>query len=124
MTFAAHIRASDKAVQTVGEHCKYTASLAASYLVDLDLANAGKIIGLLHDAGKLTKEFDDYINGASKAARGSIDHSYAGAKYLADMSDDERKAIAGIGLAHTIISHHGLHDWVDDDCRDYYKIKT
>ena len=124
MTFAAHIRASDKAVQTVGEHCKNTASLAESYLVDLDLANAGKIIGLLHDAGKLTKEFDDYINGASKAARGSIDHSYAGAKYLADMSDDERKAIAGIGLAHTIISHHGLHDWVDDDCRDYYKIRT
>ena len=124
MTIAAHIRASDKAVQTVGEHCKNTASLAESYLVDLDLANAGKIIGLLHDAGKLTKEFDDYINGASKAARGSIDHSYAGAKYLADMSDDERKAIAGIGLAHTIISHHGLHDWVDDDCRDYYKIRT
>ena len=124
MTFAAHIRASDKAVQTVGEHCKNTASLAESYLVNLDLANAGKIIGLLHDAGKLTKEFDDYINGASKAARGSIDHSYAGAKYLADMSDDERKAIAGIGLAHTIISHHGLHDWVDDDCRDYYKIRT
>lgn len=124
MTYAAHIRASDKAVQTVGEHCKNTASLAESYLVDFDLANAGKIIGLLHDAGKLTKEFDDYINGASKAARGSIDHSYAGAKYLADMSDDERKAIAGIGLAHTIISHHGLHDWVDDDCRDYYKIRT
>ena len=124
MTYAAHIRASDKAVQTVGEHCKNTASLAESYLVDLDLANAGKIIGLLHDAGKLTKEFDDYINGASKAARGSIDHSYAGAKYLADMSDDERKAIAGIGLAHTIISHHGLHDWVNDDCRDYYKIRT
>ena len=124
MTYAAHIRASDKAVQTVGEHCKNTASLAESYLVDLDLANAGKIIGLLHDAGKLTKEFDDYINGASKAARGSIDHSCAGAKYLADMSDDERKAIAGIGLAHTIISHHGLHDWVDDDCRDYYKIRT
>lgn len=124
MAYAAHIRASDKAVQTVGEHCKNTASLAESYLVDLDLANVGKIIGLLHDAGKLTKEFDDYINGVSKAARGSIDHSYAGAKYLADMSDDERKAIAGIGLAHTIISHHGLHDWVDDDCRDYYKIRT
>ncbi len=124
MAYAAHIRASDKAVQTVGEHCKNTASLAESYLVDLDLANVGKIIGLLHDAGKLTKEFDDYINGVSKAARGSIDHSYAGAKYLADMSDDERKEIAGIGLAHTIISHHGLHDWVDDDCRDYYKIRT
>ncbi len=124
MSFTAHKRESDGVVQTVSEHCNNTALLAESYLVDLDLGNAGKIIGLLHDAGKLTSEFDDYINGISNAARGSIDHSYAGAKYLYDMAEDDRTEIAGIGLAHTIISHHGLHDWVDNDCRDYFKIRT
>lgn len=124
MSFTAHKRESDGVVQTVSEHCNNTAILAESYLVDLDLGKAGRIIGLLHDAGKLTSEFDDYINGISNAARGSIDHSYAGAKYLYDMAEDDRTEIAGIGLAHTIISHHGLHDWVDNDCRDYFKIRT
>lgn len=123
-SFTAHKRESDGVVQTVSEHCNNTAILAESYLVDLDLGKAGRIIGLLHDAGKLTSEFDDYINGISNAARGSIDHSYAGAKYLYDMAEDDRTEIAGIGLAHTIISHHGLHDWVDNDCRDYFKIRT
>lgn len=124
MPFTAHIRESDKAVQTVGEHCSVVAELAEKYLEKNDLGAVGRLTGLLHDAGKLNQEFDDYINGRSGASRGSIDHSFAGAKYLASLGGgDNRKRIAAVSMAHTIVSHHGLHDWLDGDCNDYFKAR-
>lgn len=124
MPFTAHIRESDKAVQTVGEHCSAVAELAEKYLDKNDLGAVGRLTGLLHDAGKLNKEFDDYINGRSGASRGSIDHSFAGAKYLASLGGgDNRKRVAAVSMAHTIVSHHGLHDWLDGDCNDYFKAR-
>ena len=33
---------------------------------------------------------------------------------------DHTKKMAAIGMAHTIISHHGIHDWLDDNCDDYF----
>ena len=62
MQFTAHIRDTDKTIQTVNEHCRNTAVLAERYLEDIGLGNVGRLVGMLHDAGKLTREFDDYIN--------------------------------------------------------------
>lgn len=121
MSYAAHIRESDGTEQSVSSHCRNTASLAEKYLHSVGLGSVGKLVGLLHDAGKLTKEFDDYINHRSNASKGSIDHSYAGAKYLASFGVGDRiKETAAIGMAHTILSHHGLHDWVDKNYNDYF----
>lgn len=122
MSFTAHIRDKDKAVQSVREHSRNTSVLTEKFLKDLGLGHIGKLVGLLHDAGKLTSAFDDYINGKSNAVRGSIDHSYAGAKYIMGLCDDTdiRQKNASIAMAHTIISHHGLHDWVDENCNDYF----
>lgn len=122
MEFSAHIREQDRENQSVGEHCKNTADLSGQYLADISLGTVGKLCGLLHDAGKLTKEFNDYINGRSNLARGSIDHSYAGAKYLVSLAADARdkKEAAAIGMAHTIISHHAVHDWIDTDKNNYF----
>lgn len=122
MSFTAHIRDADKALQSVREHCRNTSILTENFLKDIGLGHIGKLVGLLHDAGKLTNSFDDYINGKSGAARGSIDHSYAGAKYLTELCDDNdiKQKTALISMAHTIVSHHGLHDWVDENCNDYF----
>lgn len=122
MSFTAHIRDTDKALQSVHEHCRNTSILTENFLKDIGLGHIGKLVGLLHDAGKLTNAFDDYINGKSGAARGSIDHSYAGAKYLTELCDDNdiKQKTASISMAHTIMSHHGLHDWVDENCNDYF----
>ena len=119
--FFAHIRESDNAGQTVYEHSKNTALLTECFLEPVGLCSVGKLVGLLHDAGKLRKKFDDYINGRNNLTRGSIDHSYAGAKYLESLSkDDKITKTAAIGMAHTIVSHHGLHDWIDDNYDDYF----
>ena len=121
MEFSAHIREQDKEKQSVREHCKNTADLSGQYLANISLGTVGELCGLLHDAGKLTKEFDDYINGRNNLARGSIDHSYAGAKYLVSLAaDDNKKEAAAIGMAHTIISHHAIHDWIDTDKNNYF----
>lgn len=123
MEFAAHIRETDNAIQTVSEHCKNTAVLMQSFLERLNMKSVGRLVGMLHDAGKLTKEFNDYINGMSNAPRGSIDHSYAGARYLAELCHKENliHKTASISMAHTVVSHHGLHDWVDENCEDYFE---
>ena len=120
MGSTAHIR-DDGETQSVKEHSLNTAILTKKYLEFVNLALVGYICGLLHDIGKLQKLFDDYINKLTVLSRGSIDHSYAGAKYLISLAANDKKAeIAAISMAHTIVSHHGIHDWIDDDNNDYF----
>lgn len=120
MGFTAHIRDDDGETQSVKEHSLNTAILTKKYLEFEDLASVGYLCGLLHDAGKLLKDFDDYINKRNKMTRGSIDHAYAGAKYLISIASKDKANIAAISMAHTIISHHGIHDWIDNDNYDYF----
>lgn len=117
MKFTAHV--SGERVQSVQEHCKNTAKLCAEYCAVFNAQNIGRLAGLLHDAGKMCFDFDDYINGMNGFRRGEIDHSYAGAKYITEIADKDCSGAARL-VARIIISHHGLHDWVDDNCRDYY----
>lgn len=122
MVFAAHISNDKEREQSVQEHCLATAGLCAEYCALFGAKNIGRLCGLLHDAGKLCADFDDYIRGNNSMSRGSIDHSYAGAKYIAEIADREHSAAARL-IARVIISHHGIHDWVDEDCRDYYNMR-
>ena len=120
--YTAHISKDRKRKQSVYEHSKNTARLAAKSLDSVGLSSSGMLAGLLHDGGKLTKRFDDYINGISDTRRGEIDHSYAGAKYLFDeilKEKDGNYTAAATLIAHTIISHHAIHDWIDDHDDDY-----
>lgn len=117
MEFAAHIR--NDLVQTVQEHCNNTAKLCAEYCSLFGAENIGRLQGIIHDAGKLTPEFNDYIRSNSNAKRGDIDHSYAGAKYITEAFGEDYRDISHL-IARTIISHHGLHDWVDSNCKDYF----
>ena len=65
MFFPAHIN-KDGTVQTVGQHCKNTAELAKMDLCKLGLADTAYLAGLLHDAGKCTDKFRNYIEKASR----------------------------------------------------------
>lgn len=118
--FTAHIIRESGTVQTVSQHSRNVSALAQEFLRSCSLAEAGKLTGLLHDAGKLRKVFDDYINKRNNMKRGSIDHSYAGAKYLRELAEDKDKTIqlAAEALSHTILSHHGISDWLSEDGDD------
>ena len=120
--YTAHIRKTDKKEQSVYEHGKNTAQLCGGYLDTVGLGAVGRLGGLLHDGGKFTARFDDYIHERSNEKRGDIDHSYAGAKYLLDelSSGAEGVTIAAARIiAHTIISHHAIHDWIDANDDNY-----
>ena len=113
-SFVAHIGSEE---QTVREHCLKTALLSSKYAATIKAEKIGMLQGILHDAGKLTAKFQEYIRGESKKRRGEIDHSYAGAKYVCELAGKNQDV--ALLIAHTILSHHGLHDWLDRDDEDY-----
>ena len=79
--YPAHIRETGER-QTVREHCRNTAALAAAALRPLGLEKSAYLAGLLHDAGKNKKEYAQYLSEAvsgGNAVRGSVNHTFAGA---------------------------------------------
>ena len=119
----AHIRESDGKEQTAAVHCRETAKLCSGYAAAIDAKQTALLQGLLHDAGKLTTAFERYIRQESDRRRGEIDHAFAGAKYLCEIAEktsDPYKQETARLIAHTILSHHGIHDWLDHDDHDYF----
>ncbi len=122
MDHIAHIRNSDGARQSVSEHCRSVAERSRAYGEMAGLGKLCELQGLLHDIGKLTEDFDQYITGRSKYMRGDIDHAFGGAKYLGELPDlYEKKEFSETAnlIMRTVISHHGLHDWINDEGMDY-----
>ncbi len=123
--YAAHIRGSDNAEQTVREHCENVSRIAGEYAEDFNMSALAKIAGILHDSGKLTFDFNEYIHSRGGFSRGEIDHSYSGARYITEFA-----GVGGIGeftaalIGRVIISHHGLHDWINDEYMDYFVKRT
>ncbi len=117
MEYAAHI--SDGEIQTVREHCRNTAEYCSGFCLAAGASNFGRLLGYLHDVGKLTSEFNEYIHGRSSIRRGELDHSYGGARYIMELFGSAYRDIAMLA-GRVIISHHGLHDWLDDSCGDYF----
>ncbi|MCM1334762.1 MAG: CRISPR-associated helicase Cas3' [Bacteroides sp.] len=121
--FTAHVDKADKQrKQSVAEHTLGTAEKAARYAEKLGLSNTARLQGLLHDTGKLCGDFDAYINGVNDIRRGGIDHAFAGAKYLSEIASESDlssvRTVAGY-ISRTVISHHGLHDWLYEDGKSY-----
>ncbi len=116
--FVAHIY--DNREQTVKEHLCNTAKISGRFAAEIGLESILKLAARLHDMGKLCDKFDDYIRGKSNVKRGEIDHSYAGAKYILSLADKKQSLVAEF-IARVILSHHGLHDWINEDGKDYLK---
>ena len=84
--FPAHIRETGER-QTVQEHCRNTAALAATALRPLGLEKSAYLAGLLHDAGKNKQEYAQYLSEAvsgGNVVRGSVNHTFAGVRFLLD----------------------------------------
>lgn len=130
----AHWRAVDATPHHLRDHLKGVGSLTASFATKLSLAEAGELIGLLHDFGKYSLEFQAYIRSATglknpdeddyvdaDSLRGKIDHSTAGAQHvwsrlMAAAGSDQKAMIAAQALALCIASHHsGLIDSIGSD---------
>lgn len=109
----AHIRKSDKKYQHIKEHLNNTAKLCFLAAKELKLDYLAQLIGKLHDMGKCTENFTEYLeiqNGIKKgyAVRGEIHHSPAGAIYAYEHwynNTIEQKMTAQI-IAMVIFAHH------------------
>ena len=122
MCFPAHINKYGT-VQTVGQHCRNTAEIAKKKLRKLGLGESAYLAGLLHDAGKCTNVFQNYIEKASRGEdvrRGSVIHTFAAVRFLLNSyhstpgSTACEKATAEI-ISAAIGGHHGLFDCFDQD---------
>lgn len=122
--YPAHIRKVDdkKYVQTVEEHCRGVAEIAAELLSDIGLEKTAYLAGMVHDLGKFSENFKNYIEKAAdgeKVQRGSVNHTFAGVRFLLEKHSDEQ--LSGFSdivleiLAYAVGAHHGLFDCVDDN---------
>lgn len=130
MDFIAHIRISDKQIQTVKEHLLDVKELAEEYGETIGTKHIAGLAGMLHDLGKYTSEFRDYIieavhNPDAPAKKGKIDHSTAGGKLLYELFHTN-KIIRSSGIlaevvGNAIISHHSyLNDFLNPDLESNY----
>ena len=120
--FAAHHRASDDKWQSLESHLLGVADLASQFAAKLQLSNQGELLGLLHDLGKYSIEFQNYLKSAtgalnqdedeewvdSEKLKGKVDHSTAGAQLVWQKLSDQNQLgqIVGQILALCIASHH------------------
>lgn len=136
--YIAHVRKSDGQPQSLQTHLMETAEIAKLLAAKLDLDQAGELLGLMHDFGKYSRKFQNYIRKVNNIGfnfdqddensfKGG-DHSTAGAQWI---YRELRKfgAAQGIGelfgqmLGLCIASHHGegLIDCLDSEGNAVWK---
>jgi len=122
--YLAHVRLSDNSAQSLITHLLEVAEISKNLATKIKAAEAGELIGLLHDFGKYSTAFQTYIRTETglrepdgddqPSQKGKIDHSTAGAqwvwnalsKFARNGNHDEGK-LCGQILALCIASHHG-----------------
>ncbi|MBN2266865.1 MAG: CRISPR-associated helicase Cas3' [Candidatus Babeliaceae bacterium] len=125
--------------QPLDHHLKNVAELAKNYGEKVGMGNYGELLGLLHDFGKYSAEFQKYLSNATKrndmdfnpdededfeditGKKGKIDHSTAGAQYLTQylnsrITSSNAHKILGQALSICLVSHHsGLINCITTD---------
>lgn len=143
--FIAHRREDDGEIQSLEQHLREVGKMSARNAAKLKLSTdigtvsleaAGEVIGLLHDIGKYSKAFQDYLGSAvglidqdaddyvnAEQFRGRIDHSTAGAQLIWKKLSKfgPYGSLCGQILALCIASHHsGLIDCITPDGEDNF----
>lgn len=123
--YIAHVRKIDLKKQALETHLLEVAEIAKKLAAKINSAEAGELIGLLHDFGKYSAAFQNYIQSGTgllnpdidedyvdaKVQKGKIDHSTAGAQWvwkaLWQIGNNGEGKLAAQMLALCIASHHG-----------------
>jgi len=136
MDYLAHIRKSDAKKQFLHEHLAGVAEISGRFASKIGLGKYGKITGLLHDLGKYSNEFQNYIKSAeglinpdeddyvdAYCLKGKIDHSSAGAQLIyRNLSGKGQEGLLAAQIfSLCIASHHsGLIDCVSPNGSDNF----
>ncbi|BBB49041.1 CRISPR-associated helicase Cas3' [Pelolinea submarina] len=135
----AHFRDADcgKEPQPLWQHLYNVSQISGSTAEKIGIEKAGEVIGLLHDLGKASKEFQNYIKSAegfidpdndefidTKAKKGKVDHSSAGAQIAFQILSTKgpKEKLVGQFLSICIASHHsGLINCLDPNGNNRFK---
>ncbi|MBQ6994320.1 MAG: CRISPR-associated helicase Cas3' [Lachnospiraceae bacterium] len=120
MNCIAHLAIKDgeRIEQYLEEHCSQVAKYAGESLKNIGFYNVAYLSGALHDMGKATQSFDEYIEKAFRGenpTKGSVIHSYTGVVYILEKYHNEgsyEKLTSEI-IGYAIGAHHGLFDCID-----------
>jgi CRISPR-associated endonuclease/helicase Cas3 len=133
----AHLRMKDQEPQYLWEHLMKVSILTKNFSEKVGLADIGEILGLYHDLGKASQEFQNYLGSAIgfinpdsddyvdvKAKKGKVDHSSAGAQVIyrnLNQKGSEGQLAAQV-ISLCIASHHsGLIDCLSPNGIDNFK---
>jgi CRISPR-associated endonuclease/helicase Cas3 len=134
--YIAHRREKDGEIHWLSHHLEEVSRLTGEFASKVELKEQGELIGLLHDIGKASHEFEQYIKSAiglinpdeddyvdAAGLKGKVDHSTAGAQLVNRelfSKGKEANFVAQV-LALCIASHHsGLIDCISPDGKDTF----
>ena len=126
MDFIAHFRESDKSVHLLREHLNSVAEMCENYGTKIGMGKLAKLTGILHDMGKYSDEFQNYIRQkmnteSLEETAAKVDHGKMGAMYIYDnfhCTCNMVEKITAELISMIICSHHGgLNDYITADLR-------
>ena len=109
----AHFNQVSGREQTLSTHSRNVAGQCAEACGKLGLKSLGTLLGLLHDSGKGTLKFQEYLRNGTTSLRGKIPHAFCGARYCYEVwgVDGTMKGLTAQLIAAAICGHHsGLPD--------------
>ncbi|MDF1573421.1 MAG: CRISPR-associated helicase Cas3' [Bacteroidales bacterium] len=118
MSSIAHIKSADTRtfnLQSLPDHLYGTAELAAKFAATFQNLQWGRVLGLWHDLGKYSNEFQEYIKVNSgyeedDQLRPKTDHTSAAAILAKEIFPQQWPPIS-----YCIAGHHaGLHNWIPE----------
>ncbi|HAJ57044.1 MAG TPA: CRISPR-associated helicase/endonuclease Cas3 [Candidatus Omnitrophica bacterium] len=134
--YIAHRREKDGEIHGLSYHLEAVSKKTGEFASKVGLKEQGEIIGLLHDIGKASHEFKQYIKSAVglikpdeddyvdvAGLKGKVDHSTAGAQVI--YRNIVGKGLAGVFVSQVLslclASHHsGLIDCITPEGIDTY----
>lgn len=123
----AHYSLDKSQVQNVKDHSEHVAKMASAFGESVGLANCCHLAGILHDIGKYSNEFQDYIKSCKedyifdeKKIKQHVDHGKYGAKLILKLfhnnNENNQKMLTAEIIALVICYHHGgLPNCIEND---------
>jgi len=110
--YIAHCRENSDEIQSVSVHGKGAAQLAEKSCTKGNMLSISYLAGLLHDCGKYSSRFQEYICRGEESTfrRGEVNHATAGGVIAEELAP--RTGLSEL-IQIAIYSHHGMRDAID-----------